>query len=76
MNPASLMSEIEQAAGEIWMEGERLKFRAVPARLIPLIRENKAALLALLAVPAVRSILSHPSRYDAARAKETAFTAA
>lgn len=51
MNPASLMSEIEQAAGEIWMEGERLKFRAVPARLIPLIRENKAALLALLAVP-------------------------
>ena len=51
MNATTLLTEIEQAAGEIWMEGERLKFRAVPARLIPLIRENKAALLALLAVP-------------------------
>ena len=52
MTPATLLAEIEQAAGEIWTEGDRLKFRAVPARLIPAIREHKAALLALLSTPA------------------------
>jgi hypothetical protein len=49
---ATLLAEIEQADGEIWVEGDRLKFRAVPARLIPAIREHKAALLALLSAPA------------------------
>ena len=52
MTAATLLAEIEQADGEIWTEGDRLKFRAVPARLIPAIRENKAELLALLATPA------------------------
>ena len=51
MTAATLLAEIEQANGEIWTEGDRLKFRAVPARLIPLIREHKAALLALLSSP-------------------------
>ena len=49
---ATLLAEIERADGEIWVEGDRLKFRAVPARLIPAIREHKAALLALLSAPA------------------------
>ena len=48
MTPATLLAEIELAAGEIWMDGDRLKFRGIPARLVPLIREHKAALLALL----------------------------
>ena len=52
MTAATLLAEIAQAAGEIWMDGDRLKFRAVPARLIPAIREHKAELLALLSVPA------------------------
>ncbi|MEB8536553.1 hypothetical protein [Acidithiobacillus ferriphilus] len=52
MTTATLLAEIEQADGEIWMDGDRLKFRAVPARLIPAIREHKAALLALLSAPA------------------------
>ena len=52
MTPAALLGDIEQADGEIWVEGDRLKFRAVPARLIPLVREHKAALLALLSAPA------------------------
>ncbi|MBU2785039.1 hypothetical protein HAP93_04540 [Acidithiobacillus ferriphilus] len=45
MTAATLLAEIEQADGEIWTEGDRLKFRAVPARLIPAIREHKGALL-------------------------------
>ena len=52
MSAATLLAEIEQADGKIWMDGDRLKFRAVPARLVPLIRENKAELLALLSAPA------------------------
>ncbi|MDD5002751.1 MAG: hypothetical protein ACYDD9_06010 [Acidithiobacillus sp.] len=48
MTAATLLAEIEQVGGEIWTEGDRLKFRDTPARLIPLIREHKAALLALL----------------------------
>ena len=48
MTPAEVITEIEQAGGKIWIEGERLKFRDTPARLAPLIREHKAALLALL----------------------------
>lgn len=49
MSLAELMTEIKQAGGEIWMDGDRLKFRAVPARLVPLIREHKAEIIALLA---------------------------
>ena len=52
MTAATLLAEIEQANGEVWTEGDRLKFRAVPARLIPAIREHKPALLALLSAPA------------------------
>jgi hypothetical protein len=51
MTPAEIITEIEQADGEVWTDGDRLKFRAVPARLIPAIREHKAALLALLSFP-------------------------
>ncbi len=51
MTAATLLAEIEQADGEVWTDGDRLKFRAVPARLIPAIREHKAALLALLSFP-------------------------
>jgi hypothetical protein len=51
MTPAEIITEIEQAEGEVWTDGDRLKFRAVPARLIPAIREHKAALLALLSFP-------------------------
>jgi len=52
MNAAEIITEIEQAGGEIWMDGDRLKFRDTPARLIPVIREHKAGLLALLSTPA------------------------
>ena len=52
MNAAEIITEIEQADGKIWMDGDRLKFRDTPARLIPLIREHKAALLALVSAPA------------------------
>ncbi|CDQ10189.1 protein of unknown function [Acidithiobacillus ferrivorans] len=48
MNVAEVIAEIKQAGGEIWAEGERLKFRNIPARLAPAIREHKTALLALL----------------------------
>ncbi|MBU2826953.1 TubC N-terminal docking domain-related protein [Acidithiobacillus ferriphilus] len=48
MNAAEVIAEIKQAGGEIWAEGERLKFRDIPARLAPAIREHKTALLALL----------------------------
>ncbi len=48
MTPAEIITEIEQADGEIWMDGDRLKFRGIPARLVPAIRDHKAALLALL----------------------------
>lgn len=48
MTPAEIIAEIEQAGGKIWTEGERLKFRDTAARLIPLIREHKTELLALL----------------------------
>lgn len=51
MTAATILSEIEQADGEIWTEGERLKFRDIPARLVPAIRERKAELLALLSSP-------------------------
>jgi hypothetical protein len=50
MTAATLLAEIIQAGGEAWAEGDRLKFRGVPARLVPLIREHKATLLALLAL--------------------------
>jgi len=48
MNATEVIAEIKQAGGEIWAEGERLKFRDIPARLVPAIREHKTALLALL----------------------------
>ena len=46
MNAAEVIAEIKQAGGEIWAEGERLKFRDIPARLVPAIREHNTALLA------------------------------
>ena len=48
MSAAEIIVEIVQVGGEIWAEDGRLKFRGVPARLVPAIREHKAALLALL----------------------------
>ncbi|MHB8247984.1 MAG: hypothetical protein ACYDB0_01995 [Acidithiobacillus sp.] len=48
MTPAEVITEIVHLGGEIWTEGERLKFRDIPVRLVPAIRDHKAALLALL----------------------------
>ena len=48
MTPAEIITEIEQADGEIWTEGDRLKFRAVPARLVPELRLHKTEVLAEL----------------------------
>jgi hypothetical protein len=48
MTPAEVITEIVHLGGKIWTEGERLKFRDVPARLVPAIRDHKAALLVLL----------------------------
>ena len=48
MTPAEVITEIVHLGGKIWTEGDRLKFRDVPARLVPAIRDHKAALLALL----------------------------
>ncbi len=47
MKPAQIVVDVV-AGGEIWAEEGRLMFRHAPARLIPLIREHKTALLALL----------------------------
>ena len=51
MTPAEIIEDVLAAGGEIWTEGDRLKFRDAPARLVPAIREHKAALLALLKAP-------------------------
>ncbi len=48
MMPAQIIVEITEEGGEIRLEDGRLKVKGIPARLIPLIREHKAALLALL----------------------------
>ena len=48
MTPAEVITEIVHLGGKIWAEGDRLKFRDVPARLVPAIRDHNAALLALL----------------------------
>ena len=48
MNAAALLVQIVEAGGGITAVDGRLTFRGVPARLVPLIREHKAALLALL----------------------------
>ncbi|MHB8211558.1 MAG: hypothetical protein ACYDDP_09490 [Acidithiobacillus sp.] len=48
MMPAQIIVEIVEEGGEIRLEDGRLKVKAIPARLVPLIREHKAALLALL----------------------------
>ncbi|MCL5979781.1 MAG: hypothetical protein M1488_03675 [Gammaproteobacteria bacterium] len=51
MTAAEIIEDVLAAGGEIWTEGDRLKFRDAPARLVPAIREHKAALLALLKAP-------------------------
>ncbi len=48
MSAAALLVQIVEAGGGITAVDGDLKFRGIPARLIPLIREHKAALLALL----------------------------
>lgn len=48
MMPAQIIVEIVEEGGEIRLEDGRLKVKGIPARLVPLIREHKAALLALL----------------------------
>lgn len=48
MMPAQIIVEIVEEGGEIRLEDGRLKVKGIPARLAPLIREHKAALLALL----------------------------
>ncbi|MBU2767832.1 hypothetical protein HAP94_17020 [Acidithiobacillus ferrivorans] len=52
MMPAQIIVEIAEEGGEIRLEGGRLKVKGVPARLVPLIREHKSELLALLSAPA------------------------
>ena len=52
MMPAQIIVDIVNAGGGIRLEDGRLKVKNVPARLVPLIREHKAALLALLSAPA------------------------
>lgn len=56
MNASALLAEIEQAGGKLWTEGDRLKFRAVPSRLVPAIREHKAELMALLQADSVEPL--------------------
>ncbi len=48
MKAADLLAEIAQAGGTITAIGDRLKFQRVPARLVPVIKKNKAELLAEL----------------------------
>ena len=52
MMAAQIIVEIVEGGGEIRLEDGRLKVKGIPARLIPAIREHKAALLALLSAPA------------------------
>ena len=49
MKPAQIVVDVVNAGGEIWAEEGRLMFRHAPARMIPLIREHKTELLALVA---------------------------
>ncbi|MBU2766034.1 hypothetical protein HAP94_07460 [Acidithiobacillus ferrivorans] len=73
MSAATLLAEIEQVGGEIWTEGDRLKFRDTPARLIPLIREHKAALLALLkAETGIDATITTTMQHSAAMAPQSA----
>jgi len=48
MMPAQIIVEIVEEGGEIRLEDGRLKVKGIPARLVPLVREHKAGLLALL----------------------------
>ncbi len=48
MTPAEIIAAIVETGGQMWTEGNRLKFRGIPSRLVPAIREHKAGLLALL----------------------------
>ena len=52
MMPAQIIAQVIEEGGEIRLEDGRLKVKGIPARLIPAIREHKAALLALLSAPA------------------------
>jgi len=75
MTAATLLAEIIQAGGEAWAEGDRLKFRGVPARLVPLIREHKATLLALLDTHAQEEragIMEHDGELPRAEAERLA----
>ena len=57
MMPAQIIAQVIEEGGEIRLEDGRLKVKAIPARLVPAIREHKAALLALLSSSA-------PDDYD------------
>lgn len=48
MKAADLLAEIAQAGGTITVIGDKLRFQRVPARLVPVIKKNKAELLAEL----------------------------
>lgn len=51
MSAAAVIQEIIQAGGEIWEEQGRVKFKGVPAHMVPLLRAHKAELLTLLSAP-------------------------
>ena len=48
MKAAQIAVDITSAGGALWVEDGHLKAKSIPAHLIPVIRENKTALLALL----------------------------
>jgi hypothetical protein len=50
MMAAQIVMEINEGGGEIRLENGRLKVKGIPARLVPVIREHKTALLELLRV--------------------------
>ena len=51
MMPAQIIVEIVEGGGAIRLDSGRLKVKGVPARLVPLIREHRVALMALLSAP-------------------------
>ncbi|MBU2843767.1 hypothetical protein [Acidithiobacillus thiooxidans] len=76
MMAAQIVMEINEEGGEIRLEDGRLKVKGIPARLVPVIREHKASLLALLSPqPFVAPLPSEQCADDYAMAERQAIQA-
>ncbi|BBF66703.1 hypothetical protein F6A13_08185 [Acidithiobacillus sp. 'AMD consortium'] len=63
MSAKKLLIEITKAGGTIAAEGDKLKFQGIPARLVHIIKQNKAELLAELQKVNVVNMVNIDSGY-------------